>query len=169
MYPNLEMARQRELTLADLGWICGALIFLALMCFCVLFFVKAANGLTATQTTLLRTPAPVAIMQARPEPNPDARAQSAMAATPPGTQSGSSKSSSEVFNESVQQTLGRGATYKVETTDPKGAKVMLENRGNSDVRRFSSPRRVALDKRAPRSIKVLIEMWFRTLRTKHRR
>ena len=85
MNSKLEMARPK-LALVDWGWISAALIFLALMCFCILFFVKGANDLSATQTeSLLRTPAPVAVMQAGPEPNPEVRAQPATAFTPPGS------------------------------------------------------------------------------------
>jgi hypothetical protein len=166
MYPKLEMTRQKELTLVDWGWISGALILLALMCFCILFFVKGANDLSATQTeSLLRTPAPVAVIHAGPEPNPEVRAQPATAVTPAEAPS----RSSEVFRESAQGTLSGDATYELATTNPKSAEVMLWSRSNSPVRRFSSRHRVALDKRAPRSIKALIEMWFRTLRTKSHR
>jgi len=71
MNSKLEMARPK-LALVDWGWISAALIFLALMCFCILFFVKGVNDLSATQTeSLLRTPAPVAVTQAEPEPNPE--------------------------------------------------------------------------------------------------
>ena len=167
MHPKLEMARQRELTLVDWVWISGALIFLALMCFCILFFVKAANDLSATQTeSLLRNPAPVAVIQAGPEPNPEVRNQPATAVTPAETQS----RSREVFSESAQQTLnGGGATYELATTNPTSAEVMLWNRGNSPVKRSSSRRGVALGKRAPRSLRALIEMWFRGFRTRSHR
>ena len=167
MHPKLEMARQRELTLVDWVWISGALIFLALMCFCILFFVKGANDLSATQIeSLLRTPAPVAVTQAGPEPNPEVRNQPATAVTPAETQS----RSREVFSESAQQTLnGGGATYELATTNPTSAEVMLWNTSNSPMRRFSSHRRVALYKRAPRGIKGVIEMWFRALTAKSHR
>ena len=167
MNSKLEMAKPSKLALVDWGWISAALIFLALMCFCILFFVKGANDLSATQTeSLLRTPAPVAVTQAGPEPNPEVRAQPATAVTPPERQS----RSSEAFGESAQGTLSGGsATYKRATTTPESAEVMLWNRGNSPVKRFSSRRRVALGKRAPRSIRALIEMWFRGFRTRSHR
>jgi hypothetical protein len=68
MNSDLKMARQRELTLVDSGWIFGAVVVLLLMCLCILFFVKGANVLTSTQTELLlRTPDPIPIVQASPE------------------------------------------------------------------------------------------------------
>ena len=166
MNSKLEMARPK-LALVDWGWISAALIFLALMCFCILFFVKGANDLSATQTeSLLRTPAPVAVTQAGPEPNPEVRAQLATAVTPGETQS----RSSGVFSESAQGTLnGGGATSELATTTPESAEVMLWNRSNLPMKRFSSRRRVALGKRAPRSIRVLIEMWFRRFRIRSHR
>src|SRR5215471_117366 len=144
MNSKLEMAKPSKLALVDWGWISAALIFLALMCFCILFFVKGANDLSATQTeSLLRTRAPVAVIQAGPEPNPEVRNQPTTAVTPAETQS----RSSEVFSESAQETLnGGGATYELVTTNPTNAEVMLWNTGNSPMRRFSSHRRVALYK-----------------------
>ena len=167
MNSKLEMAKPSELALVDWGWISAALIFLALMCFCILFFVKGANDLSATQTeSLLRTPAPVAVMQAGPEPNPEVRAQPATAVTPPGRQF----RSSEASGESVQWTLnGGGGTSELATTTPESAEVMLWNRSNAPVKRFSSRQRVALGKRAPRSLRTLIEMWFRGFRTRSHR
>jgi len=167
MNSKLEMAKPSKMALVDLGWISAALIFLALMCFCILFFVKGANDLSATQTeSLLRTPAPVAVMQAGPEPNPEVRAQPATAVTPPERQS----RSTEAFGESAQGTRSTGsATYKLATTTPEIAEVMLWNRSNAPVKRFSSRRRVALSKRAPRSLRTLIEMWFRGFRTRSHR
>ena len=92
------MARPK-LALVDWGWISAALIVLAVMCFCILFFVKGANDLSATQTeSLLRTPAPVAVTQAGLEPKPEVRAQPATAVTPPERQF----RSSEAFGESAQ-------------------------------------------------------------------
>ena len=166
MNSKLDMARPK-LALVDWGWISAALIFLALMCFCILFFVKGANDLSATQTeSLLRTPAPVAVTQAGPEPNPEVRAQPATAVTPPERQS----RSTEAFGESAQGTRSTGsATYKLATTTPEIAEVMLWNRSNAPVKRFSSRRRVALSKRAPRSLRTLIEMWFRGFGTRNHR
>ena len=43
MNSKLEMAKPSKLALVDWGWISAALIFLALMCFCILFFVKGAE------------------------------------------------------------------------------------------------------------------------------
>ena len=167
MNSKLEMAKPSKLALVDWGWISAALIFLALMCFCILFFVKGANDLSATQTgSLLRTPAPVAVTQAGPEPNPEVRAQPATAVTLPERQF----RSSEAFGESAQGTLsGSSATYKLATTTPEIAEVMLWNRSNAPVKRFSSRQRVALGKRAPRSLRTLIEMWFRGFRTRSHR
>ena len=167
MNSKLEMAKPSKLALVDWGWISAALIFLALMCFCILFFVKGSNDLSATQTeSLLRTPAPVAVTQAGPEPNPEVRAQTATAVTPPERRF----RLSEPFSESTQGTLSGGsATPELATTTPESAEVMLWNRSNSPVKRLSSRRRVAFGKRAPRSIRALIEMWFRGFRTRSHR
>ena len=109
MNSKLEMAKPSKLALVDWGWISAALIFLALMCFCILFFVKGANDLSATQTeSLLRTPAPVAVTQAGPEPNPEVRAQPATAVTPPERQS----RSSEAFGELAPETLSGGSATR---------------------------------------------------------
>ena len=117
----------------------------------MLFFVKGANDLSATQTeSLLRTPAPVAVTQAGPEPNPEVRAQPATAVTPPERQS----RSSEAFGELAPETLSGGsATYELATTTPESAEVMLWNRGNSPVKRFSSRRRVACHCRSENPVK----------------
>src|SRR6516165_11880393 len=154
MNSKLEMAKPSKLALVVWGWISAALIFLALMCFCILFFVKGANDLSATQIeSLLRTPAPVAVRQAGPEVNPEVRAQPTTAVTPPERRF----RLSEPFSESTQGTLSGGsATYELATTTPESANVMLWNRGSSPVKRFSSRRRVALSKRAPRSLRTLI-------------
>src|SRR6516162_3251469 len=166
MNSKLEMARPK-LALVDWGWISAALIVLAVMCFCILFFVKGANDLSATQTeSLLRTPAPVAVTQAGLEPKPEVRAQPATAVTPPERQF----RSSEASGESAQGALsGDSATYELATTAPESAEVMLWNRSNLPMKRFSSRRRVALGKRAPRSLRALIEMWFRGFRTRSHR
>ena len=167
MNSQLEMAKPSKLALVDWGWISAALIFFGFNVLCILFFVKGANDLSATQTeSLLRTPAPVAVRQAGPEVNPEVRAQPATAVTPPERQS----RSSEAFGELAPETLSGGsATYELATTTPESAEVMLWNRSNAPVKRFSSRRRVALSKRAPRSLRTLIEMWFRGFRTRSHR
>ena len=98
-----------------------------------------------------------ACLEPRPESTTETRARPATAVTPAETQPQSSELSSE---------LAQGTTHELAITDPETAKAMLGNRSNSPVRRFSSRRRVPFHKRAPRSIKMLIEMWFRTFRTK---
>jgi hypothetical protein len=95
-------------------------------------------------------------LEPRAESTPETRARPATAVTPAETQ----PQSSEVSSESA---LGLGATDEL-ATNPESTKIMLGNRGNSPIRRFSSRRRVARYKHAPRTIKALIEMWFLTLR-----
>jgi hypothetical protein len=161
MNSNLENTTRGELALTDWVRVAGLLIFLAFICLSIVLFGKSANQPPANpMQALVHSSAPTAGLEPRSESTPETRARPATAVTPAETQA----QSSEVSGESAQ-----GATHELATTDPESAKVMLGNRSNSPVRRFSSRRRVALYKRAPRSIKALIEMWFRTFRTKSHR
>ena len=161
MNSNLEKATLGELALTDWVRVAGLLIFVASICFSIVLFGKGPNHPPANPTqALVHSSAPTAGLEPRPESTPETRARPATAVTPAEIQ----PQSSEVSRESAQ-----GATHELATTDPESAKVMLGNRGHSPVRQFSSRRRVALYKHAPRSIKALIEMCFRTLRTKSHR
>jgi hypothetical protein len=105
-------------------------------------------------------------LEPRPESTPEIRAQPELGVTPAETQ----PRLREVFSEPAEGTIrGAGATYELATTNPTRAKVMLGDRSNLSVRRVSSRRRVALYKYTPRSIKVLIETWFRTFSTRSHR
>jgi hypothetical protein len=167
MISDLKVAGQRELTLVDFAWIFAAIIVSLLICFCIVFFAKAANHLAATQTELLlRTPDPVAVVHSSPESIPETLDQSATAINPPRTQYPSSNSFSEIASQPAQGTLSRSATNELATTSPKGSKILVGKGREFSVRRLSSRRRVVP---APRSIKVLIETWFRSFKTKSRR
>jgi hypothetical protein len=166
MISDLKVAGQRELTLVDFAWIFAAIIFSLLICFCIVFFAKGANYVAATQTELLRTPDPVAVAQSSPESIPETLEQSATVVNPPETQSPSSNAFSEVASQPAQGTPSRGAPNELATASPKSSRILVGKGKEFSVRRLSSRRRVA---RAPRSIKVLIEMWFRSFKAKSRR
>ena len=166
MISDLKVAGQRELTLVDFAWIFAAIILSLLICFCIVFFAKGANHVAATQTELLRTPDPVAVAQSSPESIPETLEQSATGVNPPETQSPSSNAFSEVASQPAQGTPSRGAPNELASAIPKGSRILVGKGKESSVRRLSSRRRVA---RAPRSIKVLIEMWFRSFKAKSRR
>jgi hypothetical protein len=166
---KLENASQGELALTDWFRIAGLLIFVAFICFSIVLFSQGANHLPANQRQALVPSTPTAEtagLEPRPESTPEIRAQPELGVTPAETQ----PRLREVFSEPAQGTIrGAGATYELATTNPTRANVMLGNRSNLSVRRVSSRRRVALYKYTPRSIKVLIETWFRTFRTKSHR
>ena len=166
MISDLKVAGQRELTLVDSAWIFAAIIFSLLICFCIVFFAKGANHLAATQTELLRTPDPVAVAQSSPESNPETLEQSATVVNPPETQSPSSNAFSGVASQPAQGTPNRGAPNELAIASPKSSRILVGKGKEFSVRRLSSRRRVA---RAPRSIKVMIEMWFPSFKAKSRR
>ena len=167
MISDLKVAEQRELTLVDLAWIFTAIIVSLLICFCIVFFAKGANHLAAAQTELLlRTADPVAVARSSPESISETLDQSATVVNPPEIQSPSSDAFSEAANQPAQGTPRPGAPNELATTSPKSSRILVGKGKEFSVRRLSSHRRVA---RAPRSIKVLIEMWFRSFKAKSRR
>jgi hypothetical protein len=167
MISDLKVAGQRELTLDDFAWIFASIIVSLLICFCIVFLAKGANHLAATQTELLlRTPDPVAVAQSSPESIPETLEQSATGVNPPETQSPSSNAFSEVASQPAQGTPSRGAPNELASASPKSSRILVGKGKEFSVRRLSSRRRVA---RSPRSIKVLIEMWFRSFKAKSRR
>ena len=104
----------RELTLVDWVWISGALIFLALMCFCI---VLLANQFATTPAQGI----PVAAsLRPLSESNREAHTQSVTTVTPQESQySGfvppSAQSSSDVPNEPTKWTQSRSVTDKLAT------------------------------------------------------
>jgi hypothetical protein len=159
MNPNLNIEGKRELALVDLAWISGALIFLALMCFCIVLLAKGANQPAPTQTQDgLRAPTLAAGLQPRSESNGEARAQSVTAVTLPETHSRSTESSSEVLSRPTQPTPSRDARDELAMTNPRSAKVIRGNRRNLAVMRRASYRRSAVAKSVLRSVKRLIKM-----------
>ena len=165
MNANLDIESQREVTLIDWVWISGALIFAALMCFCIVLLAHGAKQSVTTQTqAVLSTTDPTAALQPRAESNEEA-AQSVTAVALSKTQSESTKSSSEVLSQPTQRTLSRDATDELATTNPRSAEAIRGNRTNLAVMRLASHRRSAVDNGVRRSVKMLINMWRRTSRT----
>ena len=155
---------QRELTLVDLVWIFGALIFLALMCFCMVLFARGANQLATTQAQAIPASTPAAAsLRPLSESNREAHPQSVTAITPQESQN--IQSSSEVPNLPTKWTQSPRATDKLATTNSGSAKTVRGNRRNLAVMRLASRRRSAVEKGVPRTVKMLIKMWHRTSRT----
>jgi len=171
----VDIMSQRELTLVDLVWIFSALIFLALMCFCMVLFARGANQLATTQAQAIPASTPAAASLRPPsESNREAHPQSVRAITPPESQnigfvSTSAQSSSEVPNLPTKWTqrprATDWATDKLATTNSGSAKTVRGNRRNLAVMRLASRRRSAVEKGVPRTVKTLIKMWHRTSRT----
>jgi hypothetical protein len=119
---------QREPTLVDLVWISGALIFLVLMCFCIVLLARGANQLATTQAQPIPASTPAASLRPLTESNREAHTQSVTAVTPQKSQyigfvSPSAQSSSDVPNEPTKWTQSRSATDKLATTNPRSAKA----------------------------------------------
>ena len=167
---NVDIMSQRELTLVDLVWIFSALIFLALMCFCMVLFARGANQLATTQAQAIPASTPAASLRPLSESNREAHPQSVTAITPQESQnigfvSTPAQASSEVPNRPTKWTQSPRATDKLATTNSGGAKAIRGNRRNLAVIRLASRRRSAVEKGVPRTVKMLIKMWHRTSRT----
>lgn len=168
---NVDIMSQRELTLVDLVWIFGALIFLALMCFCMVLFARGANQLATTQAQAIPASTPAAAsLRPLSESNREAHPQSVTAITPQESQnigfvSTPAQASSEVPNRPTKWTQSPRATDKLATTNSGSAKAIRGNRRNLAVMRLASRRRSAVEKGVPRTVKMLIKMWHRTSRT----
>jgi len=162
---------QRELTLVDLVWISSALIFLALMCFCMVLFARGANQLATTQAQAIPASTPAAA-SLRPPSESNREATSTICNGQYSAEiskywfvSTSAQSSSEVPNLPTKWTQRPRATDKLATTNSGSAKAIRGNRRNLAVMRLASRRRSAVEKGVPRTVKTLIKMWHRTSRT----
>jgi hypothetical protein len=166
---------QRELTLVDLVWISSALIFLALMCFCMVLFARGANQLATTQAQAIPASTPAAA-SLRPPSESNREATSTICNGHYSAEiskywfvSTSAQSSSEVPNLPTKWTQSPRATDwatdKLATTNSGSAKAVRGNRRNLAVMRLASRRRSAVEKGVPRTVKTLIKMWHRTSRT----
>ena len=77
MSPNVDIKSHGEVTLVDWVWISSALIFVALICFCIVLLARGANQLATTQAeAVLRVPTPAATSQPQSESTPEADAKS---------------------------------------------------------------------------------------------
>jgi len=162
---------QRELTLVDLVWISSALIFLALMCFCMVLFARGANQLATTQAQAIPASTPAAA-SLRPPSESNREATSTICNGHYSAEiskywfvSTSAQSSSEVPNLPTKWTQSPRATDKLATTNSGSAKAIRGNRRNLAVMRLASHRGSAVEKGVPRTVKMLIKMWHRTSRT----
>jgi hypothetical protein len=147
MSPNVDIKSHGEVTLVDWVWIFGALIFVALMCFCIVLFARGANQLSTTQSeAVLRVPTPAATSQPRSESTPEADAKSATTMTQRESYyiafvSPSVDSSSKVPSQPTERTKSRGATDKLATANPKSVDAIREHRRNLVKMRVTNHRR----------------------------
>src|SRR6266436_9685617 len=116
---NVDIMSQRELTLVDLVWIFSALIFLALMCFCMVLLARGANQLATTQAQAIPASTPAAAsLRPLSESNREAHPQSVTAITPQESQnigfvSTPAQASSEVPNRPTKWTQSPSPSFAV--------------------------------------------------------
>jgi hypothetical protein len=178
--PNVDIRSQGELTLVDRVWISATLIFLALMCFCIVLLAHGANHSVTTQAQAVpQAPTPSASSQPRSGSNREADSKSATIMTQRESYyvafvSPSVDSLSKVLNQPTKSTKSRGATDKLATPGTKSVRPIREHRRNLVNMRVTNHRRSTADasrrsgrfkKSAPRSVKMLIAMWRRNSRT----
>jgi len=136
MSPNVDIKSHGELKLVDWVSISGALIFLALMCFCIVLLARGANQLASTQSeAVLRFPTRAATSQPRSESTPEADTKSVTTMTQREScyiafVSPSVDSSSKVPSQPTKQPKSRGATEKLATANPKTVDAIREHRRN---------------------------------------
>src|SRR5262249_26792138 len=135
MSPNVDIKSHGELKLMDWVPIPGALIFLTLMCFCIVLFAREANQLaTAQAEAVLGVPTPAASSQLpRSESTPEADTKSATTTTQRESYyvafvSPSVDTLSKVPSQPTKQTKSRRAMDKLATANPKSANAIREHR-----------------------------------------
>lgn len=176
MNPNLDNATHGEITF-DYVRISGILIFVALICLCI---VLLADGAKRSATI----PAQEAITSVFTEttqskPNEKAHVQFETAVTQPERYyvafvSPSSQFLSETPNQPKNRAKTDGATGKLVTSDVQRAKAILEHHGNlvmtwkaTNRRSIAHPSRRSsfLERNVSKSVRILIEMWRRSADT----
>jgi hypothetical protein len=136
MSPNVHIKRHGERKLVDWVSISGALIFVALMCSCIVLLARGANQLATTQAeAVLRVPTPANSQPPRSKWTPEADAKSVTTTTQRESYhiafvSPSVDSSSKVPSQPTKQTESRGATDKLATANPKSANAIRGHRRN---------------------------------------
>jgi hypothetical protein len=163
----MDIKSQKERMLVDWVWISGALIFLALICLCVVLLARGANQLETTPAhgiPLVAGSPPIT------ESNPEAHTQAVTAVTPPDSQyrgfvSQFTQPSSDIPSDPKKATQSPSVTDKLAATNPRSTKSVRGNQRNLAAKPLASRRRSAIDKGVPRTVKMLIKMWRRTLRT----
>jgi hypothetical protein len=148
MSPNVQIKRHGERKLVDWVSISGALIFIALMCSCIVLLARGANQLATTQAeAVLRVPTPAASSQPpRSISTPEADAKSVTTTTQRESYhiafvSPSVDSSSKVPSQPTKQAESRGATDKQATANPKSANAIRGHRRNLLKARVAKHRR----------------------------
>jgi len=147
MSPNVDIKSHGEVTLVDWVWIFGALIFVPLMCFCIVLLARGANQLASTQSeAVLRFPTRAATSQPRSESTPEADTKSVTTMTQREScyiafVSPSVDSSSKVPSQPTKQPKSRGATEKLATANPKTVDAIREHRRNLVKMRVTNHRR----------------------------
>ena len=139
---EVDIKSHGELKLIDWVSISGALIFVALMCFCIVLLARGANQLARTQVeAVLRVPTPAVNSQPpRSESTPEADAKSVTTTTQREPYyiafvSPSVDASSKVPSQPSKQTRSRGAG------NPKSASAIREHQRRLLKKRVANHRR----------------------------
>jgi len=142
----VQIKRHGERKLVDWVSISGALIFIALMCSCIVLLARGANQLATTQAeAVLRVPTPAASSQPpRSISTPEADAKSVTTTTQRESYhiafvSPSVDSSSKVPSQPTKQTRSRGATLA--TDNPKSANAIRGHQRRLLKKRVANHRR----------------------------
>ena len=142
--------------MVDWVWISGVLIFVALMCFCIVLLAHGTKQSATTQITAMLAPAPAASSLSRSQRNPEAPAQSATIMTQRESHyiafiSSSTDPSSKLRSPPIQ----RDATDELANTNPGSAKAIRGKRRNLAATSYALTD-VDVKRR-------LIELWHRSL------
>ena len=143
---EVDIKSHGQLKLVDRVSISGALIFVALMCFCIVLLARGANQLARTQAeAVLRVPTPlVNSPPPRSESTPEADAKSVTTTTQRESYhiafvSPSVDASSKVPSQPTKQTRSRGATLA--TDNPKSANAIRGHQRRLLKKRVANHRR----------------------------
>jgi hypothetical protein len=148
MSPNMDIKSHGERTFVDWVWISAALLFVALMCFCIVLLARGANQLATTQAeVLLRVPIPAASSQPpRSESTPEAEAKSVTSTTQRESYqiafvSPSVDSSNRIPSQPTKLTKDRDATDEFAIANSKSTNAIREHRRNLSKMRVKNHRR----------------------------
>lgn len=144
----MDIKSHGERTLVDWIWISAAVLFVALMCFCIVLLARGANQLATTQAeALLRVPIAAASSQPpRSESTPEAEAESLTNTTQRESYhiafvSPSVDSSSKIPSQPTKLAKNRGATDEWATANSKSTNAIREHQRNVSKMRVKNHHR----------------------------